>query len=993
MILFRKFRLLLSLIVFTGWAILPKGSLKAQDLEWAVANNGVNSVRGQVAEIDNAGNVYASGSFALTADFDPGTPILNLTSQGATDAYIQKLDANGNLAWAKAIGGPDVVNIHAMEVDGAGNVVVAGFFRTMVDFDPGPNTLMDSTNSQSEGFVVKLDANGNLLWAASTESTLSSNDYVQCHSMVLDAVGNIYVGGSYGGGIDFDPGPGTQIYTNMGGLNAFTWKLSPNGNLLSVIELGEIGHAIDVQIAIDDPGNLFFAGSFYDSLDVAPGPTTNFQYSEGLRDVFIAKVDPSGSFLWGGSFGGVQDDQVYSIASGPMGEIVLTGKFRNLVDFDPGPGITSRSTNGGADIYTLKLDGNGNFQWASTMGSVSPDQGVGVAIDTLGRVYTTGFYQGPTDFDPGPATVTINSNGADIFIQCLDANGYFSWANGLNSPGSAIESGEGLAVNEQGDLAVTGYFMGTMDFDPGPGTYMVQHQSVQDGFVSKWQANSCTGLFASIDSLAPISCTGPGLLQISGQGGTPPYSYAWSNHPTNTNPTLSLTTPGMESFIFTDSIGCSRTNSILIPGPSNTSAFDLLANMTCPAFRIGVTTQISIDAFNLGCQPVNGELQLILPPLLNYQGATPAPTQINGDTLIWSVNQFNYDSGHLTPIVSITPDSTAQLWQVGCLDLSITYLVGDLDSTNNLATLCLPIINSYDPNDKQVLPQGECDPNYITPDQRLTYSIRFQNTGNADAIDIYILDTLSPNLNPNTVRVLGQSHSGLITEMLPGNVLRFSFDNIYLPDSASDPLGSQGYVMFEVFPQSGLPDETVIENRVGIYFDANAPIITNTVMNTVITTIPSLDLTVTQFNDDLVAGETGAMYQWIDCTTGNPIPGATSQSFTPLSTGQYAVEVTSGGCTGTSDCYSYSLIGLENNRDRKVQIFPNPNQGTFHLNWGITESEVKVEIRSIQGKLVGKKNFRDQDSGQLKLDLPDGVYFARLQIGETAHFLKFHIVQ
>ncbi len=985
---FLNFRLLLVVLCCLGISTLLAGSAYSQDLQWAIANNGGNSVRGQLVDIDNAGNVYASGSFALAADFDPGTPIFTLTSQGSTDAYIQKLDAYGNFAWAKAIGGPDLVAVTALEEDGSGNIVVVGYFKSIVDLDPGPNTLMDTTLSQSEGFVVKLDGNGDLLWAAATQSSNNPNDIVECESMVLDAAGNIYVGGIFGGNIDFDPGTGTQTILNNGAVNAFVWKLTPGGNLTSVFMLGEAGNAQDIQIVVDDPGNIIVAGTFYDSVDVAPGPTVSMLYGQGLKDQFVTKLDPAGNHLWGASFGGTQDDRAYSIATGPSGEIVLSGTFQNMVDFDPGPGTVNRTTNGSHDIFTLKLDGNGNFQWVSTMGSVFPDAGRRVTVDTAGSVYTTGYYQGTTDFDPGPAVVSINSQGSDVFIQCLDVNGYFAWAHGINSPGGSVEEGEGIAVNDQGDLAVSGYFGASMDFDPGPGTYMLQHLASQDAFVSKWKASSCTGLYASIDSLRPISCTSPGLLEISGQGGSLPYTYTWLNYPAVTQPSLSLTNPGMESFLFTDSTGCSRSYSILIPGPVNNSGFDLRANMTCPAFRIGVTTQVSIDAFNSGCLPVNGNLQLVIPPMLDFQGAIPAPTQINGDTLLWSVTQFNYDSGHLTPIVFVQADSNAQLWQTACLGLSITYLQGDLDSTNNLANLCLPIINSYDPNDKQVLPQGECDPHYVTPDQRLSYTIRFQNTGNADAIDIYILDTLSTFLNLNTVRVIGQSHPGLITEVLPGNVLKFRFDNIYLPDSASDPQESQGYVMFESYPQTGLADGTVIENRVGIYFDTNAPIITNTVMNTVIGTIPSLDLSVSQVNDDLVAGEPGASYQWIDCGTGNPVTGATGQTFTPSGPGNYAVEVTASECSGTSDCFAYSLTGRSWPTLNQLSVFPNPNQGNFKVALASTKQSIRVEIFSLAGELVQTESVWDSDYLAVETQLPSGLYLLKVAAdGAIAHAL------
>jgi len=120
----------------------------------------------------------------------------------------------------------------------------------------------------------------------------------------------------------------------------------------------------------------------------------------------------------------------------------------------------------------------------------------------------------------------------------------------------------------------------------------------------------------------------------------------------------------------------------------------------------------------------------------------------------------------------------------------------------------------------------------------LTYTIRFQNTGNADAINIFLLDTLSSDLEINSLKILGKSHEPMITEFLPGNILKFRFDNINLPDSMSNEAQSHGYVVFEISPKENLPIGTVISNSAAIYFDFNPPIITNTVISTYTDSIP-----------------------------------------------------------------------------------------------------------------------------------------------------------
>lgn len=115
--------------------------------------------------------------------------------------------------------------------------------------------------------------------------------------------------------------------------------------------------------------------------------------------------------------------------------------------------------------------------------------------------------------------------------------------------------------------------------------------------------------------------------------------------------------------------------------------------------------------------------------------------------------------------------------------------------------------------------------------------MRFQNTGNYEALNVFILDTLDSDLNLGTVKVKSASHN-MYTTVTDGNVLRFVFDNIHLPDSSSDEPGSHGYVVYEVTPDVSLPSGTMIQNRASIYFDYNEPVLTNMVTNTMVTTIP-----------------------------------------------------------------------------------------------------------------------------------------------------------
>lgn len=147
---------------------------------------------------------------------------------------------------------------------------------------------------------------------------------------------------------------------------------------------------------------------------------------------------------------------------------------------------------------------------------------------------------------------------------------------------------------------------------------------------------------------------------------------------------------------------------------------------------------------------------------------------------------------------------------------------------------------SFDPNDKQVSPVGRYQENYTLFEDILTYTVRFQNTGNAEAINVEILDTLDAALDLNTFRVLSNSHPVVTT--LRDRSISFLFENIFLPDSTSNEPESHGFITYEIMTSEGIPDPTIVSNTAHIIFDANPAIITNTTMNTMVETFPTVSV-------------------------------------------------------------------------------------------------------------------------------------------------------
>ncbi|MCH8330260.1 MAG: SBBP repeat-containing protein, partial [Bacteroidetes bacterium] len=139
----------------------------AGNFVWAGSMGGGLNDYGSCITIDPTGNVYITGRFEDTADFDPTTGTLNLTSNGASDVFIQKLNTAGNLIWARSIGGTSSDYGNSITTDASGNVYVTGYYQGTVDFDPGSGTVNLTSNGSNDVFIQKLDANGILIWANS----------------------------------------------------------------------------------------------------------------------------------------------------------------------------------------------------------------------------------------------------------------------------------------------------------------------------------------------------------------------------------------------------------------------------------------------------------------------------------------------------------------------------------------------------------------------------------------------------------------------------------------------------------------------------------------------------------------------------------------------------------------------------------------------------------------------------------------------------------
>lgn len=467
-----------------------------QFLEWAVNASEGGSSAGRAITVDNSGNVYMSGVFNGTSDFDPGSGSTTLTTLGADDIFIQKLNSAGNFIWVKQIGGVGEQRVTSIKSDNIGNVVIGGYFIGSVDFDPGPGVTNISSGGNYDIFILKLDASGNMLWI----KTLPGTQFDWLFDLELGSNGNIYATGSFSNTIDFDPGSGIFNLSSAGIYDCFVLKLDNSGNFIWATRTGGSGVDEGRTITVDDNENVVIGGEFKNTVDFDPGNGTFNLTSVGETDIFFQKLTSDGNFVWAKSIGTTTFEYIYASANDSAGGLYFSGEFFGIMDADPGSGVYNIGTVS-SQAYNIKLDQSGNLAWANAMGTQgSTTFGQAITTDHTG-VYFQGIYAGTIDLDPGAGAFLLNSYSFDVYHQKLSFTGNFLSGYQI-TPGG--DDWPGDIVSDGVNFYSTGSFEGIPDFDPGAGVFNLMATGGSNAFVQKVSWLS-TGLEPQTDSLNLIS--------------------------------------------------------------------------------------------------------------------------------------------------------------------------------------------------------------------------------------------------------------------------------------------------------------------------------------------------------------------------------------------------------------------------------------------------------------------------------------------------------
>jgi hypothetical protein len=421
--------------------------------KWVISAGGSGRALGRSIAVDGSGNSYITGNFNGVLIFGSTA----LTSTGATNLFVAKVDKDGNFLWAATTGGTSLDRGHSIAVDGAGNTYITGYFMDAPIFGRTLLTSWWSTNI----FVAKLDNSGNFLWAVSAGGKSGSSG----NSIAVDSAGNSYVTGYIQGSATF----GSTTFSSKGFDDLFVAKLDQGGRILWAISTG--GTLVDRgnSIAVDASGNSYITGVFARTVPFVVATLS----ASGSDEIFVAKVDNNGNFRMATSAGGLRPDVGYSIAVDSLGNSFITGLYMDKATF----GTTTLTAKGYDDIFVAMLDKSGNFISAVSAGGTVGEVGNSIAVDGYGNSYLTGAYLSSATF----GTTILTSRGSKMytFVAKLNKGGQFiSAVSGGGVMGSSAYS---IALGKSGHSYITGWFDGTATF----GSVTLTTMGTTDVFVAK----------------------------------------------------------------------------------------------------------------------------------------------------------------------------------------------------------------------------------------------------------------------------------------------------------------------------------------------------------------------------------------------------------------------------------------------------------------------------------------------------------------------------
>lgn len=780
--------------------------------------------------VDPLGNILSMGNAVDTIYF--GTSKLP-PDQG----FLAKYSPDGNLLW----------------------------IRSLTDSPCGRKTKVAA---------VKTDENGNIFAAYNCDALPSEFDFT---IKKFDAQGReLFVIESYGSGSgivnDIELGPNGEIFAvgtlydnendtlNVGGvgiigtnnLRPFMFKIDAMGNGIwaRTDETDSLrGQALGNRIAVDKQGNSYLMGVTKTDIEFGNGVSFDTNLNPPGQ-VFVVKFDPNGATLWGNVSnelsGQTASEEAREIVVDNEGHVFLAGNFADYFGWDT---FYYRLPNLFYGNFLLCLSDQGQSLWVKHIeinGRFGPNNG-GMAIDTvLDELYLMGV-AGTATLDSlyfeYPNCRGLPNSQARTHVAAFDKNGNPKWLVGIPcmSPAGKKGGGTEIVLDHKGGIYVSGVhehgilgldtLFSPIRYTPFLAKLLINEVSIRGKAFRDFNGN---GIQDGLDEGIPevlLESSPLNLLSITDSSGEFDFGVDLNTH-TVSLPTVPQhhTLVGQNSYtVVPMSLGETIDGHTFALKP--TANIQDLEITISPLTRLrpGFQARYEIVCKNVGSVMQTSNLSFVHPEVLTYLNSSLSFTSYDPAT-----STMNWDLGNIEPFQSKKIQVTFQVTDTARLGRTFTHYVqifpisGDVEPQDNTFSLAQTVRGSYDPNDKQTLSGKSITPQMIRDRDPIDYLIRFQNTGTDTAFTVVVEDIISPKLDVETFQMIDASHDYQLSINEDG-LFSWRFDNILLPDSNINEALSHGYIRFNMAAHSNLVLGDTILNQAAIYFDYNAPVITNTV--------------------------------------------------------------------------------------------------------------------------------------------------------------------
>ncbi|MEC7704694.1 MAG: SBBP repeat-containing protein [Candidatus Thermoplasmatota archaeon] len=392
-------------------------STTTESLAWELAMKAGGSSgddRSNSIATDSNGDIYVTGSFEQTATFGSTT----LTSSGDDDIFVAKMNSSGVWLWAIQAGGPNDDHGMDLDIDSGGNIFLTGKFQSTALF--GSDSMTAGPIGNDDFFVAKIDTWGNWQWVEGADCHNSGRCYGI--SITVDSNGYAYVTGSFSRDVTF--GSTTLVWAGVEDI--FVAKIDTWGDWQwATMAGGAQGYDVANSITIGPYGNAFLTG--YHQFTSTFG--NNSITANGGSDLFLAKISQQGDWIWAEGVGGTQSSVGNSIIVDSLGGIYICGSFYTDISF----GNISYTTGGTSNSFIAKASEQGGsivWNWANKVSSTNTNSAEDIAIDSNQKLVVTGDFRGTASFGN---TAMTSSGNQDVFVTKLQMDGTWSWSKKAGS--------------------------------------------------------------------------------------------------------------------------------------------------------------------------------------------------------------------------------------------------------------------------------------------------------------------------------------------------------------------------------------------------------------------------------------------------------------------------------------------------------------------------------------------------------------------------------